>query len=138
MYISRLLFISIPKNSKRHTSFISFRRISLMTAVYYKQFPIPYGSQFEIPSYRCQQSSLRFYIYVYDKRHQFDLESRGDFLTPKFIPVRSACDPQYQWTLNRDIFFPATTDGRARHAKVKDSLDPARLRGASLRHHHPI
>lgn len=39
----------------------------------------------------------------------------------KSIPVRSACDPQYQWTLT-DI-FPTDDAWRQCYAKVKDSLE---------------
>ena len=47
----------------------------------------------------------------------------------KSIPVRSACDPQYQWTLT-DI-FPSDADWHSCYAKVKDSLDSLRgYRGA--------
>ena len=42
----------------------------------------------------------------------------------KSIPVRSACDPQYQWTLT-DI-FPSDADWHSCYAKVKDSLDSLR------------
>lgn len=42
----------------------------------------------------------------------------------KSIPVRSACDPQYQWTL-ADI-FPSDADWHSCYAKVRDSIDSLR------------